>query len=199
MQVMIDIETLSTKKNAQIIQIGAVACWDIWKKPSTWREFLVSIDQTPSLPYDKDPYTVQWWSQQGEAAQASLEMNKVDNIYAALVLFNDWLADIKFEASMRYPVRDTIWANPPSFDCTILDNAYRVESVDKPWTFRQERDSRTLYHTFPGGDSLTPPYNIVKHRADHDAMKQLCGVVGLQRRQEQMNELYEAAIAVVRK
>ena len=171
--VMVDLETQATRHDARIISIGACAVSNIYTPPSEWPTFLVSIPQEENKGYYVDPDTLKWWSKQGEAAQEALNINSVDSTAAALRDFNTWLESIDFEREQSYNgMINTVWANPPQFDLIILDHAYRLEGIKKPWHYRQERCSRTVW---AGRDRsvepLTPPKNLVKHRADDDALR----------------------------
>ena len=174
--VMIDIETLATRNDAAIIQIGACT----FDEKNT---FLVSIDQNfyneADHPYHVDPRTVEWWASQGEEAQESLNMNVVSNPGSALMEFDKWLKSTGFQKSYKFGSRG-IWANGVQFDCSILRYAYSQEQGHNdacPWHYRQEKDLRTLYGMFHkvAGTRKVDQTGLVKHRADHDCIRQARG------------------------
>lgn len=187
--VMVDIETLATRPDARILSIGACAVENLLlQEPQEWQTFLVSIPFESREEYFVDRETQKWWAKQGEDAQKALQILAGPDTAFALESFNDWLECIGFQKQNSYTdMTDTIWANPPSFDLTILDHAYRVEEIDKPWHFRQERCIRTVWNDFRDGvRPLTPHRNLVKHRADDDAIRQMCGLVAILRERERM-------------
>ena len=177
--VMVDIETLATRNDAAIIQIGACT-FDEKSK------FLVSIAQdfySEEAPgrdsYHVDDPTVAWWAEQGEEAKESLSINVVDNPATALYEFEKWLKSTGFQKSYKFSGR-SIWANG-QFDIPILRHAYSVEQGHNdraPWHFRQEKDSRTLYALFRHLVDFRElnSSDLVKHRADHDCIRQARGV-----------------------
>lgn len=170
--IMVDIETYSTKPNAALIQIGACT----FDEKDT---FLVSIDPDYYGPYTYDsdpdfhidPKTVAWWGTQSQEAQDSLSLHLVDTPKEALALFTAWIRSTGFRPN--YSGRPTIWANPPQFDLVILRNAMDHCSMDYPWHYRQERCARTIgreFNTFAVGDESRD--GLIAHRADHDAIAQ---------------------------
>ena len=83
-QVMIDIETLSSASNAAIVSIGA--CMFDMTKGADYADpedsFLVGIDPEyyPTIcpgEFDISARTCKWWSQQSDAARASLMINQM--------------------------------------------------------------------------------------------------------------------------
>lgn len=198
--VMVDIETQATRHDARIISIGACAVSNLYTEPTDWPTFLVSIPEDKSDKYYVDPDTLKWWSKQGEAAQEALQVNPASDTGDALMEFNMWLESVGFAVDKSYNgMTNTIWANPPQFDLTILDHAYRAEVIPKPWHYRQERCSRTVW---AGRDRrtvvpLTPPRNLVKHRADDDAIKQMCGLVGIKRYEERLHDMRDTIADVL--
>lgn len=174
---MIDIETLATRNDAALIQIGA-ATFD------EEQSFLVSVDQEFYLGdgapgaknYFVDPRTVKWWETQGEAAKTSLATNVVDNPGYALEALNKWLKATGFQSSYKRGARG-VWANGVQFDMSILRYAYSIETGhnnNTPWHYRQERDMRTIVQVFGKTLEGQPKCEgLTKHRADHDCIRQI--------------------------
>lgn len=135
--IMIDIETLSTKPNAKILTIAAIKFSRIGNlKPLSDMDTFyrrISSDQTPG--FDIDPDTQKWWSKQGEVARIEAFTHK--NRVPLKQALNELIA--------WFGTRDIIvWAKSPSFDCVILENAFRVCDIGIPWNFWSTRDCRTL-------------------------------------------------------
>jgi hypothetical protein len=176
--IMIDIETLATRNDAAIIQIGACTL-------DEKNTFIVSIDQDFYLPedapgrdsYTVDPRTVAWWASQGAEAQESLGLNVVSNPASALDKLGAWLKATGFKAS--YNSGRSVWANGIQFDIPILRYAYSIEkghNNETPWHYRQEKDQRTLLRMLsrrvkPGVLNEVRE-GLVRHRADHDCIAQ---------------------------
>lgn len=172
--VMVDIETLSSFNNAAIIQIGACVLDD-----GSW-PFLASVSRKL---YHGDPRfgvdlsTVKWWDSQPDAAKDSLRLNRCKSVHRMLNVFANWLGDVGFRYS--HDGQPGIWANPPQFDLTILRHAYQAHGLSVPWHYRQERCARTLWRSFGHlvEEEMAPDVSdLIKHRADHDAIRQARGV-----------------------
>lgn len=174
--VMIDIETIATRNDAAIIQIGACTF-------DEKHQFIVSVPAAyydGEHPYHVDPRTQKWWSEQGEEAQEALKLNLVPNPGTALQELDKWLKSTGFQKSYKFTGR-SVWANGVQFDCSILRYAYSMERGDNnatPWHYRQEKDSRTLYALFRKQAKVkdVDTTGLVKHRADHDCVRQARGV-----------------------
>ena len=174
---MVDIETYATHnsrdgKSPQIVQIGA--CYTIGDGIDMDDTFLVSVADDMDPSYYQDGDTLQWWSRQSMAAKASLHRNLVPGTHDALEKFQFWLDAIGF---VQHPGKWSIWANPPSFDLNIIQSARVRESMPRMWHYRQERCCRTLWNEVKAKRKLSMPAGLVKHRADHDAIRQMVGVL----------------------
>ena len=154
--VMVDIETLSTKKNAVIVSIGAVR-FDpraTLEEPVKLPNWFYSIVGVPSQQHRHiEPSTLSWWFKQNESARKAVEEALVcrEHYTAALDRFAEWL--------LVGGEPQAIWANSPSFDLVILRDAFENTELRGstprtcPWSFRAERDFRTLRRLFPGTGS----------------------------------------------
>lgn len=129
----IDIETLSLKSDAAILQIGAC----IFDHENIHEMFSITID--PILtPGRRDLSTWEWWQKQSLDVRNDVFSGKTTP-WDAAIEFQDWLE--------RVGSLDEIWANPPGFDIVILRNWYQAigsNAMDKALPFRQERDYRTV-------------------------------------------------------
>lgn len=133
---MVDLETLSTMPNAAVLSIGAVA---FTSEGVLSNEFYVNID-----PDDCDTYglhvsadTVAWWSQQSDEAKKALEVDR-HLLYDALVLFNNWVKEVKAE---------TLFGNGADFDNPILKSCFQAIDADlpfKPWAGRCYRTIKSI-------------------------------------------------------
>ena len=77
----------------------------------------------------------------------------------ALIKLSNFLKDHKY-----------IWANSPSFDCIILENAYKSCNLEIPWKFWNLRDCRTVYDL---GKINLKSVSAVKHNALDDCYNQI--------------------------
>ena len=136
---MIDIETLSTKNNAVILTIGAIKFdrKDDIKELKNMETFYhrVEIESCKNLEMDIDQDTVKWWESQEEESKFEALLNPdrkpIKIVLSKLTIF---LKGVQF-----------FWANSPSFDFIILENAYNMCNLTIPWKFWNLRDCRTAY------------------------------------------------------
>ena len=132
-EVMVDIETLGIVPGSVIIQIGAVD-FDLDK---IGEGFKINITKQSGLDLNMkvDPSTVRWWKNQSAEAIASVSAEPRVDIGTALEMFNTWFNSVGGQ---------TIWGNGSTFDNALMDMAYRVTRVPRPWHFTNDRDLRTL-------------------------------------------------------
>lgn len=145
MDLMIDLETLSSRYDAAILQIGAIK----FNPHGDDRDMLEAVlkgeqDPDSSLFFEMpvvpngeahiDPETVTWWLRQKKEAQEAVA-NAVCDEATALQLFTNWIGDTR---GMK------VWAKSPSADLVWLDNAYKRMARGYPWDFKSERDVRTI-------------------------------------------------------
>lgn len=125
MNIMVDIETLSTEPNACILSIGAVR-FD--EEGLIYCEFYKNIIPQNNRHIDVD--TVEWWFNYPEA-------------YSELKKDRWYLKEALYSLGRFICKGDMVWAKSPSFDLAILKNAYKEYGIVIPWDFRNERDVRT--------------------------------------------------------
>ena len=173
MDIMLDLETLGTKPGCVILSIGAVV-FDP-KTTATFGEFYIEINTPDSvrsgLEFSHD--TLVWWNNQDQQAKDLLERCEHDqstDLYSALNELADWIGSL--EATKRH----NIWANDPSFDCRILEEAFDIKSLNAPWQYYNERSCRTMVSI--GRDlGINPKQDIkflgIAHNALDDAKHQV--------------------------
>lgn len=128
-RVMVDLETLGLEKDAAILSIGAVH----FDKSVIGERFYesVSLKSCQEAGLFIDAETLDWWLSQDESVQDVLTGGKrLGNVLEEFARFIDGA--------------DEIWAYSPSFDCAILYNAYEETGQTPPWTYKEERDARTI-------------------------------------------------------
>lgn len=138
---MLDLETLGTKPGSVIISMAAMA-FD-FETRKIGRTFERRIDVTASIKkgFKIDGDTLKWWlSQRPEIMAKQFEMpNQPHNV---LEDFRSYLLDESLEVEGN---ENTImWANSPSFDCSLLRTYYEQYNMATPWMFYSERDVRTI-------------------------------------------------------
>jgi DNA polymerase III epsilon subunit-like protein len=128
-RVMVDLETLGLNPGAAILSIGAVK----FDRDGLGDEFHqnVSLESCQEVGLEIDADTLEWWLGQDESVQGVLTGG-------------NQLSRVLHDFTAFYDGSDEIWAYSPQFDCSILAHAYDVTERRKPWTYRDERDCRTL-------------------------------------------------------
>jgi len=155
LRVMLDLETLGTGPDAVVTAIG-VCRFDEMKTLYTGCR---TLDYTKD-PGDIDPGTLRWWLKQDRQVANDMLTGTEDPAIVAVWL--DGMLDVK-----------EVWANAPTFDCTILRNWYhRVVGREAPWHWRNERCMRTMYGYARHWGIALPPVDGAAHDAGADAYRQ---------------------------
>lgn len=159
---MIDLETLGTASNAAILSIGAVK-FDLLSDRIEHDAFYTAVDIESNFAAGRvaSGSTLQWWMQQAPGAQAVFQ-EKGMPLEQMLIDLKAWLAG---------PIDWVVWAKGPSFDITMLDNAFQHFGIDVPWKFWNVRCVRT-YENLPGAKNICGSDTGVAHNALNDAYKQ---------------------------
>ena len=164
--IMIDLETLATSTDAAILTIGAVKFDPFGKElqHAQMEKFYVRVDldSCDELGLVTSDATIEWWSQQDQAAQ-----------------------DEAFNPNDRVHIRDAmnqlykfcwggqrVWSNGSVFDIVICEHIFKKLNKANPWKFWEVRDVRTAFDL--GIDAKRPP--VLKHHALEDAWNQAVGI-----------------------
>lgn len=170
--VMIDLETLSTKNNAIILIIGAIKFnrKDDWNTAIDLKDLdenqkfykRITIQSCKNIGLHKDKNTLEWWNKQDENIKNEafgFEEERIC-IQDALKLFNEWFGESTY-----------IWGNGSIFDITILSEAYDRCGITVPWKFYNVRDLRTILDI--NKIKLSDFINKDKHNALSDCFYQI--------------------------
>jgi DNA polymerase III epsilon subunit-like protein len=154
---MIDLETLGTRPGCAIFSLGAVKFDpDIGQQGPTFYS-VIHLKSCYDVGLRADPDTVYWWLGQSKEAQAALFENRI-TLAATLANFHGY-----FQGSER------VWSHGATFDVPILEAAYFALKGKPPWTYKQARDTRTLFD-LAGPFERTKPE--IPHHALYDAVAQ---------------------------
>ncbi|WP_427551719.1 3'-5' exonuclease [Methylomonas sp. MS20] len=159
---MIDLETLSLKPNAMILSIGAVMFdAEIGNIGAQLHIGCVMYGQGRDL--DRD--VVKWWAEPKQKAA-----------YDEIMMFvqqKPYRLDLALAALSRFIVKHNpkqIWGNSPSFDLSILANAYQQHDMTMPWPFWNERDTRTIVNVCRQLTGVDPKKQIEFDGTAHSAL-----------------------------
>lgn len=202
--VMLDLETLSTRTNAAVIQIAAVA-FDI-ETGELGPRFNAYINESALVGAKVghiDISTVAWWMQQAPAAALGAKLASEDDsrtLGKALLDFEAWfLALAGTDATVGDDAVNEIrlWAKGLK-DMCWLEAAYeRTDLGEVPWYYRAPRDMRTLFAVAPGGQPDLPRDEARKHDAVYDCEYQIAQVCAAWAALRQQRERAEGAAAAV--
>jgi len=176
MDIMLDLETLSTRPNAVILTLGAVKFNPFsLEDPGPGLYIRPDVDEQIARGRHVQDETVEWWMKQAEdvreEALGTDDRLPVEEMYRQL---NRFLVGA-----------NNIWAQGPVFDIAILEDLYRQYGWPTPWQFWQIRDSRTLFgvHGDPRVKGKTGLHNALEDCVSQaSAVQQVYNKLGLEKR-----------------
>lgn len=172
--VMIDLETLGTRPDAAIVQVGALA-FEARPRGRVWNEagfnrYVLVQDGAGRI----DNGTVAWWLQQPNAAKLGKALQSVAELEAdVLQALVDWPGLVVPGATWEDV--DTVWAKPSNFDLPVLAAAFARYGMEPPWAHWKTRCARTLF-AFTGGTPQVDASGLTVHDALDDCLIQVMGV-----------------------
>lgn len=154
---MIDIETIGVSPGATILTIAAQS-FDPFGTGYYPQHYYARISLESQENRTIDESTVEWWATQSAEVreEAFAEDNRVP-LDQALDELGRLIWNSKF-----------LWCQGPTFDCTILEHAYKSYNKPLPWKYYMVRDSRTVFSLWP--DQPIPP---TSHHALEDCRRQI--------------------------
>lgn len=175
MHMMIDLETLGTRPDAAIIQIGAVLFEPVSGgklrnvSHQGFNQHVLLQDAAGSV----DHGTIAWWMQQQSVAKMGEAMEtKALPLGDVLQNFISWPME---SCELSWEAISGVWANPVDFDLPILRSAFALFGQDAPWDRRATRDARTLFQLV-GGRPEIDMTGFTYHDAFDDAVVQAMAV-----------------------
>lgn len=169
---MLDIETLGTRPDALVLQIG-ICEFSLAPEETEIRSALCLNLQGQGGSVDTS--TVLWWMEQSDAAR---------RILADHGRLPDGLALERLDSLIgRMAPADCIWSHGPAFDLAILQSLYARLGRPVPWHYRAPRDTRTLVTALELVGIPVPdrPGLGVAHSALDDAVNQALWVRAMAR------------------
>ena len=168
MHVMIDLETLGTRPDAVIIQVGAVAFeatgrGRVYNETPFNRHVLVQ-DGCGTV----DHGTLCFWLQEASAGRMGKALSEhavpLQQVLQELTEFPGRVREGATWADV-----EGVWSKPSSFDLPILASAYARFGAEPPWEHWKTRCARTLF-SLTGGTPDVDQTGMVKHDAFDDAL-----------------------------
>jgi hypothetical protein len=174
---MIDIETLSLRPTAQVVQVGFCGA-DLATGEYLIQPVNLYVLAQPNGYIDMD--TVRWWMQQSDAARKAVYALPEDAVaVTACQVFNLLRVAYQQLCVGEEKPSATVWGSPAMYDLPILTNMWADAHMavpgspdTKPWPYFMERDLMTLYKMLDP-DKLHKPANPLEHDAASDAKAQM--------------------------
>lgn len=150
--IMVDLETLGTEPDTQIISIGAVRFRldtrdDVESILGEGRSFYARLDTEEQSAKGRSTTadTLEWWESQSDEARAVFE-EEPEGVLLALKRF------LRFCKGGR-----RLWGNGNMFDNTIIRDILKSYDLDHPVYFSNDLDVRTLKRL----------WNLIKHKGSN--------------------------------
>lgn len=174
LDIMIDLETLSSASDAAMVAIGAVR-FDLRNGvvPDSGKNVFYQVINAKSAQKAGgriDADTVMWWMGQSEGARKALLVDDAMPIETALKDFSAWVREVPCGG---------MWGNGADFDNVVLCNSYLRLGYTAPWAWTMNRCYRTMNLVMGAGIEFTR--EGTHHNALHDAISQarhLCKIFG---------------------
>lgn len=169
--IMVDLETMGTGPDASILSIGACVFdprgTGLIAYNSYYRNITLASCMKAGLSVTAE--TIEFWMDQPEAAREALKPDRWA-IHAALRDFSQWVHSWADNEGKAF----RIWAHGSTFDIVILESAYRICELERPWAYNVMRDDRTLLEV--AGVDLKDFQEGTFHNALDDARNQAMAV-----------------------
>jgi inhibitor of KinA sporulation pathway (predicted exonuclease) len=153
--IMIDIETLGTNNDSQILSIGAC---EFDAEGIVSNTFYNAIRLKDNEHVKTTPSTLEFWASQGNGLSKLLaDSNRKP------------MCEVLLRLSTHFNWEDArIWANGTKFDISMLESVYKSNDL-APWKYNADRCMRTLKE-FAG--KIDVSFEGTKHHALDDAIWQ---------------------------
>ena len=164
--IMLDLETLGTDADSVILSIGAV----IFDDHNTYEELNIVLDVDAQVEKGRtiDERTVKWWQKQKDASWI---------FNAPKTPCDKALKDFQklFFTRMNKEKRNIkIYANPISFDVSLIQSLFKTFNIQHPWRHWEVMDLRTMKYLYGHRcDIKNIPFTGIKHDALDDAKHQV--------------------------
>lgn len=154
--IMLDLETLGTRPGSAIVALGAVSFEPFDNKLGNFIVGTVGLVQ-PKMRIEGN--TVGWWMKQSQQTREITFPDQptwpnIEDMLDAFTAFYDG---------------SELWSHGAAFDIVLLEAAYHRHGRRTPWSYRQIRDTRTLFALRP---DVKVPFDGTMHSAIDDACHQ---------------------------
>lgn len=155
--IMLDVETLGNTTNSAILQVAMVK-FDEEGNIGASLSIRIDTEEQLRLGAEKTQSTLDWWQKTNPVLLESLMTEDLMSVDQAIAAINRFVG-----------FNDKIWCHA-TFDLPILGNLYRLAGKRVPWSYKLNRDIRTLVDVACLDLS---EYDWVKEKT-HDALDDCC-------------------------
>lgn len=160
--IMLDLETLDTRRSAIVLSIGAVRFDPNSSRISSSIYLVPNQNEQRAAGRTESLATLAWWREQTPQAREVLTSPSIP-VLDALSAFTAWLSQEDV---------DGVWGNSVAFDNEIIRSLYESFNLDAPWPFWIDRCFRTVKAIGKTNGVSAPPFLGVPHNAVDDAFNQ---------------------------
>lgn len=161
-QVMLDLETIGLRPDAGILSIGAVR-FDPRNPTYSGEGFYCTLDveaqKKSGASYDYS--TLAWWESQAPQIREQAFIGSQNSVHDDLVRFRNFV--------LERP-ESLLWSKGPAMDSVILQSLFRRTGIDWPFSYRADRDVRTVEDLAQGRIDYDCPELKALEGLEHNAL-----------------------------
>lgn len=167
--IMVDLETLSTRTNASIIEICAVEFNKENGETGNTFCIMISPDEWGKNNRHVDGNTITWWFTREKDARERFSSDGFECVPLKMALeqFSLFVKDCADDDG-----KVVMWGNGSTMDITILQSAFEHFDMCVPWKYWCVNDVRTIVDLNPQVKNNTK-FNGIKHSAVDDCLHQI--------------------------
>lgn len=132
--ISLDLETLSTHKNAVVVSIGASTVSMHTDAEQTFCVF-PNVQEQIDMGRHVSADTLRWWMQQDRVVQLNTFNGEETDVRTALQMLRGWMIGHG---------TPPVWTKGPAFDGAIIDSLAEDVGLPSPIMYRKHRDVRTI-------------------------------------------------------
>lgn len=166
---VVDEESMSTEPNAALYSIGATMIDDL----EVVDRFYINIEPQTCLDVglDQSESTMNWWAQQGAAAQDVLTKGRVP-LKIALQMWHSWISKHggrKVRLMGNGPCADNMWLNSAFKALKAHDTTFKLDNPVPYWNDIDHRTLNWIGGAWLGVTKEDVTFKGIKHHAGDDA------------------------------
>ncbi len=162
---MVDLETMGKKPGAPIVSVGAVFFDPASGMTGAEYYQVINLESSMSFGARPDASTILWWLKQSPEARSAIVVDDTVGLVEALEQLLDFIAENAANGSKNVQ----LWGNGSSFDCSLLEAAFKLADTPFPIPHWNYRDVRTVVE-LGKAVGLNARYDIPFEGDQHNAL-----------------------------